>query len=188
MKRADFVLRNGLCFLRPQGVPRPTCLAIARTATSSARAFTSLSHQKRPIFLLASMQGRQWTCLTRPPHSSVCAFLARRGYQDYADNRPPRPPELDLKSQSSDAMNELQKEQEIKEQAKKSGKPPVAEKADILDEKTLSKAEQRKVNWGILKTLVKYIWPKARPPLPEIVWRSFFLRRGRIILGFGSGL
>jgi hypothetical protein len=70
-------------------------------------------------------------------------------------------------------MNELQKEQEIKEQAKKSGKPPVAEKADILDEKTLSKAEQRKVNWGILKTLVKYIWPKAHPPLLHSVWGIF---------------
>jgi hypothetical protein len=63
-------------------------------------------------------------------------------------------------------MNELQKEQAIKEQAKKSGKLPVQDKSDILDEKTLSKAEQRKVNWGILKTLVKYIWPKARPHFP----------------------
>jgi hypothetical protein len=54
-------------------------------------------------------------------------------------------------------MNELQKEQAIKDQ-KKTGKPP---KADILEEADLSKAEQRKVNWGILKTLVKYIWPKV---------------------------
>jgi hypothetical protein len=67
-------------------------------------------------------------------------------------------------------MNELQKEQAIEEQAKKSGKPPVPEKAGILDEKTLSKAEQRKVNWGILKTLVKYIWPKVRPPRFPIIW------------------
>ena len=34
-------------------------------------------------------------------------------------------------------------------------------KPGILEEKELSKAEQRKVNWGILKTLVKYIWPKV---------------------------
>jgi hypothetical protein len=174
MKRVDFVLRSGLCILRPQGVPRLTCLTVKPTAAPSARAIASLSPQKRPIFLFASIQGRQWTCLTRPPHSSVCAFLARRGYQDNADDRPPRPPELDLKSQSSDAMNELQKEQEIKEQAQKSGKPPVPEKSDILDEKTLSKTEQRKVNWGILKTLVKYIWPKARSPLPQIVLKFLF--------------
>ena len=77
--------------------------------------------------------------------------------QDRGDTRP-RPPELDLKAQNSEEMIELQKEQEIKEQQKKSGKSP---KADILEEKEMSKAEQRKVNWGILKTLVKYIWPKV---------------------------
>jgi hypothetical protein len=78
--------------------------------------------------------------------------------QDQGDTRPP-PPELDLKVQNSEEMIELQKEQEIKEQQKKSGKSP---KADILEEKEMSKAEQRKVNWGILKTLVKYIWPKVQ--------------------------
>jgi len=77
--------------------------------------------------------------------------------QDRGDTRP-RPPELDLKAQNSEEMIELQKEQEIKEQQKKSGKSP---KADILEEKEMSKMEQRKVNWGILKTLVKYIWPKV---------------------------
>jgi len=55
-------------------------------------------------------------------------------------------------------MNELQKEAEIKEQQKKSRE---SLKADILQESEMSKAEQRKVNWGILMTLVKYIWPKA---------------------------
>ena len=77
---------------------------------------------------------------------------------DRGDIRP-RPPELDLNSQNSAVMSELQKEQEVKDQGNKSGKPP---KPDILEEKELSKAEQRKVNWGILKTLVKYIWPKVR--------------------------
>ena len=55
-------------------------------------------------------------------------------------------------------MNELKKEQELKDQQKNARKPV---KPDILEEKELSKAEQRKVNWGILKTLVKYIWPKV---------------------------
>jgi hypothetical protein len=141
-------------------------MTIQRAAAPSARTFTSLSPLKRSIYPSVSIRVSQSTCLTRPPPSFVCAFLARRGYQDNTDNRPPRPPELDLKSQSSDAMNELQKEQAIKAQAKKSGKPPVQDKSDILDEKTLSKAEQRKVNWGILKTLGKYIWPKARPHFP----------------------
>ena len=78
-----------------------------------------------------------------------------RCHADRADSKP-RPPELDLK-QDSEAMNDLNKERELKEQ-KTTGKLP---KADILEEITLSKAEQRKVNWGILKTLVKYIWPKV---------------------------
>jgi len=77
---------------------------------------------------------------------------------DSGDTRP-RPPELDLKVQHSEEMIELQKEQEITQQQTKSGKPP---KADILEEKEMSKAEQRKVNWGILMTLVKYIWPKVQ--------------------------
>ena len=77
--------------------------------------------------------------------------------QDRSDTRS-RPPELDLKDQNSEEMIELQKEQEIKEQQKEYGKPS---KADVLEEKEMSKAEQRKVNWGILKTLVKYIWPKV---------------------------
>jgi hypothetical protein len=81
-----------------------------------------------------------------------------RCHADRADSRP-RPPELDLKSQNSEQMNELQKEQEIKDQ-KKTGNPP---KADILEEADLSKTEQRKVNWGILKTMIKYIWPRVRP-------------------------
>jgi hypothetical protein len=55
-------------------------------------------------------------------------------------------------------MNGLQKEQEFNDQQRKPGKTV---KPDILEEKELSKAEQRKVNWGILKTLVKYIWPKV---------------------------
>lgn len=83
-------------------------------------------------------------------------FLATRHHADRSDNKP-SPPELDLKPQNSEEMNELQKEQAIKDQ-KKTGKLP---KADILEEADLSKAEQRKVNWGILKTLVKYIWPKV---------------------------
>jgi len=69
----------------------------------------------------------------------------------------PRPPELDLKVQNSEAMNEIQQQQEIKAQEEKKTK---SQKADILEEANLSKAEQRKVNWGILMTLVKYIWPK----------------------------
>jgi hypothetical protein len=69
----------------------------------------------------------------------------------------PRPPELDLKSQTSEAMNEIQQQQGIKAKEEKKIK---AAKTDILEEANLSKAEQRKVNWGILKTLVKYIWPK----------------------------
>jgi len=76
---------------------------------------------------------------------------------DRGDIRP-HPPELELKSQNSEAMNELKKEQELKDQQKNPQKPA---KPDILEEKELSKAEQRKVNWGILKTLVKYIWPKV---------------------------
>ena len=60
-------------------------------------------------------------------------------------------------------MNELQKEAEIKEQQKKSRE---SLKADILQESEMSKAEQRKVNWGILMTLVKYIWPKASHSMP----------------------
>jgi hypothetical protein len=86
-----------------------------------------------------------------------------RQYADRPDPPPdtlrPRPPELDLKTQDSEAMNEIQKEQETKAKQQKAGKQV---KADILEEtKVLSKAEQRKVNWGILKTLVKYIWPKV---------------------------
>ena len=65
---------------------------------------------------------------------------------------------MDLKTQQSEAMNELQKEREIKDQ-KITGKLP---KADIFQEKDLSKTEQRKVNWGILKTMIKYVWPKVR--------------------------
>ena len=91
--------------------------------------------------------------------------------RDSGDTRP-RPPELDLKAQNSEEMIELQKEQEIKQQQTKSGKPP---KADILEEKEMSKAEQRKVNWGILMTLVKYIWPKVE----SLENRS----NGRITLG-----
>jgi uncharacterized protein YqfB (UPF0267 family) len=77
---------------------------------------------------------------------------------DRGDIRP-RPPELDLKAQDAEAVSELQKDQEIKEKEKKAREPI---KADILQEAEVSKAEQRKINWGILKTLVKYIWPKVQ--------------------------
>jgi len=82
-----------------------------------------------------------------------------RYFADRTDTRPP-PPELDIKSQPN-AMNELQKEREIKVRETKLGKTA---KPDVLGETPqLSKAEQREVNWGILKTLVKYIWPKVKP-------------------------
>lgn len=80
-----------------------------------------------------------------------------RHHSDRVDNRP-RPPEVGLKSRDSEIMDELKKEQAIKKQQGNTGKPP---KPDILAERELSKLEQRKVNWGILKTLVKYIWPKV---------------------------
>ena len=76
---------------------------------------------------------------------------------DRGDTRP-RPPELDLKAQDAEAVSELQKEQEIKQKEKKSRE---SIKADLLQEAEVSKAEQREINWGILKTLVKYIWPKV---------------------------
>jgi len=131
-----------------------------RAPRSFARTMSSFSPPKPLISPLVLHQPPR---LARPPPLSIPPrFLSRRGYQNNSDNRPPRAPELDLKSQPSEAMSELQKDQEIKEQAKKSGKPPVQQKSpDLFDEKTLSKAEQRKVNWGILKTLVKYIWPKV---------------------------
>jgi hypothetical protein len=53
-------------------------------------------------------------------------------------------------------MNEITRQREIKSQEDK-----VVTKKDILAEENLSKLEQRKVNWGILMTLVKYIWPKV---------------------------
>ena len=96
--------------------------------------------------------------------------------QDTGDSRP-RPPELDLKAQNSEETIELQKEQEMKQQQKNSGTPS---KSDILEEKDMTKAEQRKVNWGILKTLVKYIWPKVQ----SFVSQS----NGRIILVSKSAL
>ena len=92
-------------------------------------------------------------------HFSPC--IAIRHHADRGDNRP-SPPELDLKAQP-EQMNELQNEAEIKEQQKKAREPLL--KADILQEAEMSKAEQRKVNWGILMTLVKYIWPKVFPLL-----------------------
>lgn len=92
---------------------------------------------------------------TLPFHPGF-SCTAIRHHADRGDSRP-RPPELDLKAQP-EQMNELQQEAEIKEQQKKAREPI---KADILQEAELSKAEQRKVNWGILKTLVKYIWPKV---------------------------
>jgi uncharacterized protein YqfB (UPF0267 family) len=73
---------------------------------------------------------------------------------------------LDLKAQDAEAVSELQKEQEIKEKEKKAREPL---KADILQEAEVSKAEQRKINWGILKTLIKYIWPKVAYLLDELM-------------------
>ena len=69
----------------------------------------------------------------------------------------PRSIALGLKSQDPEATSGLQKDRKITEQQKKTGNGP-----DVLDQTQMSKAEQRKVNWGILKTLVKYIWPKVR--------------------------
>ena len=87
---------------------------------------------------------------------SMARFRADQA-EDRGDMRP-RPPELDLKSQNSEAMNEIQRQREIKAQETVNNSKQA--KSDVLQEETLSKAEQRKVNWGILKTLVKYIWPK----------------------------
>jgi hypothetical protein len=84
---------------------------------------------------------------------------------DRGDTRP-RPPELDLKAQDAEAVSELQNEQEIKVKENKVKEPL---KADILQEAEVSKAEQRKINWGILKTLVKYIWPKVVYYLDELM-------------------
>ena len=132
-----------------------------RVHSSFARTITSLSPHR---FVLSSTSLRitPSTCLRRPPTVPFLPLaISIRHHSDRVDRGDirPRPPELDLKSENSAALNELQKEQEIKDQLKKSAKPA---KPDILEEKELSKAEQRKVNWGILMTLVKYIWPKVR--------------------------
>lgn len=106
------------------------------------------------------------------PFHRLSPYLAIRHHADRSDQRP-RPPELDLKAQP-EQMNELQQDAEIKQQQKKVHEPT---KADFLQEGELSKAEQRKVNWGILKTLVKYIWPKVR-------FSTKLRADGRIILDF----
>jgi hypothetical protein len=64
---------------------------------------------------------------------------------------------LDLKTQNPEVVNEIQQQREINAQLQ--DRTPW--KKDVLAEESLSKAEQRKVNWGIFKTLVKYIWPKV---------------------------
>lgn len=126
---------------------------------SFGHAIASIS-TNRSILSSTAFRIHRSTCLRRQlnPHTFPSPVSFRR-QSDRADNRPP-PPELDLKSQDSEAMNELQKEQEIKKKQENIGGKPA--KPDILEEQELSKAEQRKVNWGILKTLVKYIWPKVR--------------------------
>jgi len=139
-----------------------------RAPRSFARTLSTFSP---PNPLISTSILHQSPCLARPsPLSIPPGFLSRRGYRDNTDNRTPRSTKLDLKSQSSETTNKLQKGQEIKEQSSKAGRPSVQDRSpNLLDEKTLSKAEQRKINWGILKTLVKYIWPKV-VGLCFVVW------------------
>ena len=96
------------------------------------------------------------TCLRILPYK-VVAPASQRYQSDRTDNRP-RTPEIVLKARDSEATNVVQQKKEIKDQQKKSNAPA---KTDMLEEKELSKTAQRKVNWGILKTMVKYIWPKV---------------------------
>ena len=124
------------------------------------RSITSIPNPRNACILRQVQLG----CTTLSPSQNcpriIPRSLAIRNYADQpADTSRPRPPELDLKQQSSEEMQELQKEQEIKDKQKQAGQKPA--KQDILEESNMSKAEQRKVNWGILKTLVKYIWPKV---------------------------
>lgn len=126
--------------------------------SSFGRAIASMSTH-RSILSPTSFRITPSTCLRRPPNPYMFPSLVSFRHQsDRVDSRP-RPPEVNLKSQDSEIMNELQKEQGIKKQQGNTRKLP---KPDILAERELSKSEQRKVNWGILKTLVKYIWPKVQ--------------------------
>jgi hypothetical protein len=155
------VIGNGLLLLRQPVFSSSILLTdFQRIQCSFVRTITSLSPH-RSVLSSTSFRMAPSTCLRRPP---VVPFIplsvSLRRHSNRADRGDiqRRPPQLDLKSQNSQVMNELQKEQTIKDQQKNSRKPA---KPNILEEKELSRAEQRRVNWSILKTLVKYIWPKV---------------------------
>jgi len=169
MKRVSLVpdgisLFRGTVFRSSQFTPQCRSSLQWISPAITQRSITSIANPRnagilRQVQLGCTNLSTSQNCARIIPRS-----LAIRNYADQpADTSRPRPPELDLKQQSSEEMQELQKEQEIKEKQKQAGQKPA--KQDILEESNMSKAEQRKVNWGILKTLVKYIWPKVCRPI-----------------------
>jgi hypothetical protein len=92
------------------------------------------------------------------------APASQRYQSDRADNRP-RTPKLDLKTQNSEVTNEVRQKQETKDQKKRE----VPAKTDMLEEKELSVAAPRPTNWGILKNMIKYIWPKVNYTVTKLM-------------------
>jgi hypothetical protein len=95
--------------------------------------------------------------LRRCIHKSPFTVSVRYKIDQVKTTTRTRSPELDSNVRSPETTPEPQKELPPKTNSGNDS----AKNVDILGEGTVSKSEQKKVNWRILLTLVKYIWPKV---------------------------
>jgi ATP-binding cassette subfamily B (MDR/TAP) protein 7 len=64
------------------------------------------------------------------------------------------------KSSNAAALSEVLKPETLKKPAALSTEAPNGQ-SELLQEKTVSKAEQRKADWAIMKEMTRYLWPKV---------------------------